>query len=103
MFPEDEEEGVELPSNIDFSDPKSTSTPNLYWTKNRYTQKVINVLFGKGITNFIPVQAKSFIPVLAGYDVIGKSQSGTGKNLAFGIPAMTRLSGLAEDKGNYEA
>ena len=78
-------------------------TSNLYWTKNGCTHKVIDVLSGKGITNFTPVQAEAFVLVLAGRNVIGRFQMSTGKTLAFGISAMTRLCCLAEEKGNYEA
>ena len=99
----EEEVGVEVPSKIDFRDTKFTSTSNPYWTKNGCTQKVIDVLSGKEITNFTPVQAEAFVPVLAGRDVIRQSRTSTGNNLAFGIPTMTRLHGLAEEKGNSEA
>ena len=68
---EEEEEGVEVPSKTDFRDPKFTSTLNPYWTKNGCTQKVIDVLSSKEITNFTPVQAEAFVPVLAGRGVIG--------------------------------
>ena len=71
--PPEEEEGVEVPSKIDFHDPKFTSTSNPYWTKNGCTQKVINVLSGKKVTNFTPVQAEAFVPVLAGREVIRRS------------------------------
>ena len=96
------EEGVEVPSKIDFHDPKFTLTSNPYWTNNRCTQKVIDLLSGKEITNFTPVQTEAFVPVLAGCEVIGRSQTGTGKTLMFGIPLITRLRGLAEEKGNSE-
>ena len=96
------EEGVEVPYKIKFFDPKFTSTLKPYWTNNGCTQKDINVPSGKGITNFTPVQAEAFVPVLAGREVIGRSQTGTGKTLMFGIPLITRLRGLAEEKGNSE-
>jgi ATP-dependent RNA helicase DDX21 len=60
---------------------------------------VINVLSEKGITRFTPVQAEAFGPTLAGRDVIGRSRTGTGKTLAFGLPSMMRLMKLAEEKG----
>lgn len=63
------------------------------------SQKVIDVLSAKGITRFTPVQAEAFDPVLAGRDVIGRSRTGTGKTLAFGIPSVTRLVSLADRKG----
>ena len=63
------------------------------------SQGVIDVLSGKGITQFTPVQAEAFDPVVAGRDVIGRSRTGTGKTLAFGIPSLTRLVKLSEEKG----
>ena len=48
------------------------------------------------------MQAKAIRPILAGRDVIGRSRTGTGKTLAFGIPALTRLVKLAKEKGNLE-
>ena len=100
---EEEEKGIEVPSKTDFRDPKFTSTSNPYWTKNGCTQKFINLLSSKGITNLTPVQDEDFVPVLEGRHVIGRSRTGTGKTLAFGIPAMTRIHSLAEEKGNSEA
>lgn len=35
----------------------------------------------------------------AGRDVIGRSRTGTGKTLAFGLPSLTRLTQLAEKNG----
>ena len=77
--------GVEVPSKIDFCDPKFTLATNPYRTKNGFTQKVIDVLSGKGITNFTPIQAEAFVPVLAVRNVVRRSQTGSGKTLAFGI------------------
>ncbi|KAH3764154.1 ATP-dependent RNA helicase DDX18 [Pelomyxa schiedti] len=38
-----------------------------------------------------PIQSKTLSPCLAGKDVVGKSKSGSGKTLAFLIPAVERL------------
>ena len=65
-----EEEGVEVPSKVNFRNLKFTLTSKPYCTKNGYTQKVINILSGKGITNFAPVQTKAFVLALAVRDVI---------------------------------
>ena len=62
-------------------------------------QKVIDVLSEKGITHFTPVQGEAFDPVLAGKDVIGRSRTGTGKTLAFGLPSLTRLTSYLQEKG----
>lgn len=63
------------------------------------SQDVIDVLSEKGITKFTPVQAEAFDPVLAGRDVIGRSRTGTGKTLAFGLPSLTRLIKWMDEKG----
>ena len=65
-------------------------------------QDIIDILFEKGITHFTEVQGKAYKPVVAGRDVIDRSRTGTGKNLAFGLPAMTRLQNIAEEKGAEE-
>ena len=66
-------------------------------------QEVIDVLSNKGITKFTEVQGSAFLPVLNGRDVIGRSRTGTGKTLAFGIPALHRLVALAEKRGTVDA
>lgn len=40
---------------------------------------------------------------MAGRDVIGRSRTGTGKTLAFGLGGMTRLVSLLEKSGYREA
>jgi hypothetical protein len=84
---------------VDYTDPKFLSTSNPRWVEAGLSQQVIDVLSGKGIVKFTPVQGEAFDPVLAGRDVIGRSRTGTGKTLAFGIPAITRLVTLATEKG----
>ena len=82
-----------------FKDPKFLSTSNPRWVKAGLSQKVIDVLSEKGITCFTPVQGEAFDPVVAGRDMIGRSRTGTGKTLAFGMPSLTRLVNLLEEKG----
>jgi len=84
---------------IDYTDPKFLSTSNPRWTKAGLDQRVIDVLSGKGIVRFTPVQGEAFDPVVAGRDVIGRSRTGTGKTLAFGLPSVTRLIKWMEEKG----
>lgn len=52
-----------------------------------------------GIVQFTPVQGEAFGSVLSGRDVIGRSRTGTGKTLAFGLPSLTRLIKWLESKG----
>lgn len=79
------------------------STSNPYWVEAGLSQDVIDVLSAKGIVRFTPVQAEAFGPVLARRDVIGRSRTGTGKTLAFGLPGLTRLVKIMEQKGFRES
>jgi len=38
-----------------------------------------------------PIQAKAIPPILAGKDIIGQAQTGTGKTIAFGIPIIEAI------------
>ena len=75
---------------------------NPHWTDAGLHPGIVDILSGKGITKFTPVQGEAFGPILQGRDVIGRSRTGTGKTLAFGLPAMTRIAQLAEESGNRE-
>lgn len=57
------------------------------------TEPIRRAIADMGFRNATEIQRKS-IPVLqSGKDVIGRSQTGTGKTLAFGIPALERIRG----------
>jgi ATP-dependent RNA helicase DDX21 len=83
----------------DFQDPKFLSTSNPRWVQAGLDQRIIDVLSEKGITRFTPVQGEAFDPIVAGRDVIGRSRTGTGKTLAFGLPSITRIVKWLEEKG----
>ena len=44
-----------------------------------------------GFTEPSPIQERTIPPLLAGRDIVGVAQTGTGKTLAFGIPMVERL------------
>jgi len=44
-----------------------------------------------GFSGLFPIQAQAITPLLAGKDVIGQAQTGTGKTAAFGIPMVERM------------
>ena len=46
----------------------------------------------EGYTTPTPIQAKSITPLLAGRDLIGIAQTGTGKTAAFSLPLLQRLA-----------
>jgi len=47
-----------------------------------------------GYTEPTPIQAAAIPPIIAGHDVIGIAQTGTGKTAAFTLPILTKLAAL---------
>ena len=47
---------------------------------------------GEGYVEPTPIQAKAIPHVLAGRDLLGLAQTGTGKTAAFALPILQRLS-----------
>ncbi len=54
-------------------------------------KKVVNALTDMGFEEPSPIQAATIPLVLAGDDVIGQAQTGTGKTAAFGIPIVQSI------------
>ena len=52
---------------------------------------IIRALDEMGFENATEIQAQSIPLIQAGYDVVGRSQTGTGKTAAFGIPAISKI------------
>ncbi len=52
----------------------------------------------EGYTTPTPIQAQSIGHVLAGSDLLGIAQTGTGKTAAFALPILQRLSGSSEPR-----
>ncbi len=55
-----------------------------------------------GFENPTDIQAQSIPLIRAGYDVIGRSQTGTGKTVAFGIPALEAVETDDEKKNKVQ-
>jgi superfamily II DNA/RNA helicase len=53
---------------------------------------LVTALAGNGITMPFPVQAAVLPDALAGADILGRAQTGSGKTLGFGIPLVARLA-----------
>lgn len=60
------------------------------------SKNVLSALEALGFDKPTPIQEKAIPMVLAGNDLIGLAQTGTGKTAAFGLPMIERL--LAEDR-----
>ena len=54
-------------------------------------QPIVDVLARAGIKRPTPIQARTLPDALAGRDVLGRAQTGSGKTLGFGLPMLTRL------------
>lgn len=53
--------------------------------------KILDILEDWGFSEPTPIQHKSIPAAIAGSDIVGIAQTGTGKTLAFGIPMIQRL------------
>ncbi|WP_080058279.1 DEAD/DEAH box helicase [Spirosoma aerolatum] len=52
------------------------------------SEEILQAVTDMGFVSPSPIQAEAIPPILAGRDVIGQAQTGTGKTAAFGIPAL---------------
>ena len=52
------------------------------------SEELLHAITDMGFISPSPIQAEAIPPILAGRDVIGQAQTGTGKTAAFGIPAL---------------
>ncbi len=67
--------------------PKTGSNQVLF-SSLPISEEVLQAVTDMGFVNPSPIQAEAIPPILAGRDVIGQAQTGTGKTAAFGIPAL---------------
>ena len=58
-------------------------------------ESLLHALKDIGYETPSPIQAATIPPLLAGRDVLGTAQTGTGKTAAFALPALTRLDAAA--------
>ena len=55
------------------------------------SDKVLSAVEASGYTTPTPIQAQAIPPALAGRDILGIAQTGTGKTAAFVLPMLSRL------------
>lgn len=68
----------------------NTATTTTLFADLGVSHKIIERLADRGITTPFPIQTMTIPDGLAGRDVCGKAQTGSGKSLAFGIPMIQR-------------
>src|SRR3954463_1981894 len=54
--------------------------------------KILQAVKDAGYTEPTPIQTAAIPPIVAGHDLIGIAQTGTGKTAAFTLPLLTRLA-----------
>ncbi len=65
------------------------------------SEEILQDLAAAGFSSPTPIQEQAIPPAIAGRDIIGCAQTGTGKTAAFVIPIVERLAGLP--KGQPQA
>lgn len=55
-------------------------------------KRIVKAVKEMGFKQFSPIQEQSIPEILAGKDVIGQAQTGTGKTAAFGIPLLQTIN-----------
>ena len=69
----------------------STETPSLRFADLGLTETVMAAVLEVGYETPSPIQAATIPALLAGRDVLGQAQTGTGKTAAFALPLLSRL------------
>ncbi len=73
--------------------PKLIAAPVVTFADLGVPAPLVAVLGEDGITVPFPVQAATLPDALAGVDILGRAQTGSGKTLGFCIPLVARLAG----------
>ena len=61
--------------------------------------RILKAIRDAGYTEPTPIQSAAVPQIIAGHDVIGIAQTGTGKTAAFTLPVLTKLCAKAPDAG----
>ena len=74
------------------TEPAPKVDPNqILFSSLGISDEMLQAVTDMGFTSPSPIQAEAIPPILAGRDVIGQAQTGTGKTAAFGIPALESI------------
>ncbi|CAG4972470.1 DEAD/DEAH box helicase [Novilysobacter luteus] len=71
--------------------PASPETPSIKFTDLALPEALLKALSDVGYESPSPIQAATIPPLLAGRDVLGQAQTGTGKTAAFALPALANI------------
>lgn len=62
------------------------------YTESNLSSEILRAIKDMGFEEMTPIQEQAIPMLLAGKDVIGQAQTGTGKTAAFGIPLVMRIN-----------
>ncbi|MDR1245145.1 MAG: DEAD/DEAH box helicase, partial [Endomicrobium sp.] len=63
----------------------------LKFTELNLSNEIIKAVSDLGFEEATPIQRLAIPKVMAGLDIIGQAQTGTGKTAAFGIPVLEKI------------
>ncbi len=66
-------------------------------------ERILKAIQEIGYTEPTPIQAAAIPPILAGQDIVGIAQTGTGKTAAFTLPLLTRIAGAPTPRQGISA
>src|SRR3546814_7026642 len=69
----------------------TTPAPGPKFTDLGLPDSLLQALAAVGYESPSPIQAATIPPLLAGRDVLGQAQTGTGKTAAFALPILARV------------
>ncbi|QCU79288.1 DEAD/DEAH box helicase [Citricoccus sp. SGAir0253] len=78
---------------------ENTTVPTPAFADLGIDARVLAAVEDLGYETPSPIQAETIPLLLAGRDVVGLAQTGTGKTAAFAVPALSRLAELADVNG----
>ena len=73
------------------------AAPSVAFTDLDLPDWLLRALADVGYETPSPIQAATIPPLLAGRDVIGQAQTGTGKTAAFGLPLLQYLDPTSDE------
>src|SRR5690606_24728003 len=68
-----------------------SADPTLHFTDFALSEPLLRALSDVGYESPSPIQAATIPPLLAGRDVLGQAQTGTGKTAAFALPILAQI------------
>lgn len=82
------------------ADAKSATNESMTFANLGLSETLLQALTTEGYTIPTPIQTLAIPHVLAGKDVLGWAQTGTGKTAAFALPVLQRLGNVAKIRPN---